>query len=117
MADCRYMGYSTFLVAPWMILRLQAWRLYQKMAVVYTRSEVLVGSDRHKASKSERLLPPLYFVAAACIGSRMSYQMLGIIGNSKDKTVAPGPQSQRGGQLCRGCRVLVTAQRLTVPRL
>ena len=62
-----------------------------------------MGSDRHKASKSERLLPPLYFVAAACIASRMSYQMLGIIGNSKEKTVCARAAKSKGGQLCRGC--------------
>ena len=41
-------GYNTFRVVPWMSL--EAWKRYQKMAIVYTRSEVLVGSDQHRAT-------------------------------------------------------------------
>lgn len=68
-------GYNTFLVAPWMSL--EAWRPYQKKAVMYTRWEVLAGSARHKATKSERLphSSPFYLVAAACIRSTISYHM------------------------------------------
>ena len=47
-------GYNTFLVVPWMSL--EAWRLYQKKTFVYSRSEVLVGSDRHDATNSETFL-------------------------------------------------------------
>lgn len=53
-------GYSTFLAVPWTIL--EAWRLYRKKAVVYTRPEVLAGSGQRKATKSERfvLFVPFY---------------------------------------------------------
>jgi len=47
-------GYNTFLAVPWTMW--EAWKLYRKKAVVYTRPEVLVGSGQREATKSERFV-------------------------------------------------------------
>ncbi|KAI5852711.1 hypothetical protein DFP73DRAFT_570923 [Morchella snyderi] len=45
-------GYNTFLAVPETMY--EAWKLYRKKAVVYTRPEVLVGSGQRDATKAER---------------------------------------------------------------
>ncbi|RPA96795.1 DUF1365-domain-containing protein [Choiromyces venosus 120613-1] len=47
-------GYNTFLAVPWTMW--EAWKLYRKKAVVYTRPEVLAGSGQREATKSERFV-------------------------------------------------------------
>ncbi|PUU75222.1 hypothetical protein B9Z19DRAFT_1131714 [Tuber borchii] len=51
-------GYNTFLAVPWTMW--EAWKLYRKKAVVYTRPEVLVGSGQREATKSERDMQELW---------------------------------------------------------
>lgn len=48
-------GYNTFLAVPETMY--EAWKLYRKKAVVYTRPEVLVGSGQRDATKAERFVP------------------------------------------------------------
>lgn len=47
-------GYNTFLAVPETMY--EAWKLYRKKAVVYTRPEVLVGSGQRDATKAERFV-------------------------------------------------------------
>ncbi|CUS10759.1 unnamed protein product [Tuber aestivum] len=47
-------GYNTFLAVPWTMW--EAWKLYRKKAVVYTRPEVLAGSGQREATRSERFV-------------------------------------------------------------
>ncbi|KAG0133834.1 hypothetical protein HOY82DRAFT_248736 [Tuber indicum] len=51
-------GYNTFLAVPWTMW--EAWKLYRKKAVVYTRPEVLPGSGQREATKSERDMQRLW---------------------------------------------------------
>ncbi|PWW77990.1 DUF1365-domain-containing protein [Tuber magnatum] len=51
-------GYNTFLAVPWTMW--EAWKLYRKKAVVYTRPEVLAGSGQREATRSERDMQKLW---------------------------------------------------------
>ncbi|KAG0639692.1 hypothetical protein HOY80DRAFT_68805 [Tuber brumale] len=51
-------GYNTFLAVPWTMW--EAWKLYRKKAVVYTRPEVLPGSGQREATRSERDMQRLW---------------------------------------------------------
>lgn len=61
-------GYNTFLAVPETMY--EAWKLYRKKAVVYTRPEVLVGSGQRDATKAERFVN---FYLINCIVLQVSY--------------------------------------------
>lgn len=51
-------GYNTFLAVPETMY--EAWKLYRKKAVVYTRPEVLAGSGQRDATKAERFVTSFF---------------------------------------------------------